>query len=92
MLIVQDVEMLAFNVLELEKHHLATALSLSYTLETVKLNIYMYISYIKNKKEGEEKRKTVETESCWRQTWNFVLPYVVHTRMAYVRQYKKSSR
>lgn len=34
MLIIQNVEMLAFNVLELEKHHLATALSLSYTLET----------------------------------------------------------
>lgn len=43
MLIVQDVEILAFNVLELEKHHFATALSLSYTLETVNLNIYIRI-------------------------------------------------
>lgn len=52
MLIVQDVEILAFNVLEHEKHHLATALSLSYTLEPV---IYTYICiYIVQKKKKKE--------------------------------------
>ena len=33
MLIIQNVEILVFNGLELEKHHFATMLSLSYTLK-----------------------------------------------------------